>query len=580
MSDALLSTYVDAARRRRATAEDDLAVLEKREREIGLAFDDASAQLRIAVATVDALATERLEIQAHAAALRAKLRDMPSTFDSRILHRLPTELLNAVFDEIASEPDPWVVVPDKVFFNAERASAPFMISSVCHRWRDIALGMPGLWTYIALPALSASMGRSIYGAQLHVQRLLHRSGSKPLDVLLRWAEDDAQWEDLAIFREIVSIVAQQMKRWRRACFDFPLGIDVKGVEFLRCPAPLLEEFAIWSAGDKMLPSLYLPEYLPNSPRLRTFCSGTIFLAPRAALPSLRQAHITCDDHPVSAVWDVVGKMPALEELVLTFINPPSGPPDPPLTELRLSNLRSLTVEGNPLIVSTWAAMLSLPQVQQLTLPVWSIAALEPLIVSTLTGISELTVIADLADEVPILARGHAEILSLFTRLRVLVLACGVILTPDFMDRLILHNDSVVLPDLNRLVLAGLPLLVIEAESAVSFVKARHRMRDSPGAEGRPPATASITQFTVELIDVRAPVWFVPQLEQILGDGLVVHHAPNEHPKAQQEIVSNSDESEAEFTADEGDDSSESKDSPVGVFDGDEDDEDDAEFIPA
>ena len=69
--------------------------------------------------------------------------------------------------------------PDAIYEH-EKAKAPFLISSVCRRWRNIARNVPTLWTYFGFPDNPSQYTQ--HAARLQV--LLEASGSAPVDVIV------------------------------------------------------------------------------------------------------------------------------------------------------------------------------------------------------------------------------------------------------------------------------------------------------------------------------------------------------------------------------------------------------------
>jgi len=135
-------------------------------------------------------------------------------------------------------------LPEAVFpirYSPARMHAPFLLAAVCRNWRALALGLPELWTYIAVPALRHTPATASYRAVTGrirraitrglnprwvalVRLLLARSASANIEVVIPCFEADAlgdrdganvaMREEYALHRRIFELLAPHFKRVR------------------------------------------------------------------------------------------------------------------------------------------------------------------------------------------------------------------------------------------------------------------------------------------------------------------------------------------------------------------------------
>lgn len=106
------------------------------------------------------------------------------------IHRIPDEILGEIFEFCVLERVQW----DNTF---RYRLAPWLLTYICRRWRNVSLRTPGLWSYICIDARA----RPVYGPTLSVDNpvrmlepLITRSKSAPLHVQVR----NAKLEELRI----------------------------------------------------------------------------------------------------------------------------------------------------------------------------------------------------------------------------------------------------------------------------------------------------------------------------------------------------------------------------------------------
>ncbi|KAL1698550.1 hypothetical protein EV121DRAFT_217991 [Schizophyllum commune] len=93
----------------------------------------------------------------------------------RRISSLPTETLLDIFDHCR------VKYYDFFLDSISVRGGPLSVTSVCQRWRHVALSTPTLWTDVHLNILTYSLGDAI----ARLQGLLERSGDLPLSVIVQ-----------------------------------------------------------------------------------------------------------------------------------------------------------------------------------------------------------------------------------------------------------------------------------------------------------------------------------------------------------------------------------------------------------
>lgn len=110
-----------------------------------------------------------------------------AAFLRAFLSDIPDDVLAGIFTRVVDLPDDEWKESGRDAFNRERSSMPFVLAAVCSRWRRLALDLSCLWTYISLPTSDATQ------ATAHCKRIelsLVRSKRSPMDIFLRWRDDD------------------------------------------------------------------------------------------------------------------------------------------------------------------------------------------------------------------------------------------------------------------------------------------------------------------------------------------------------------------------------------------------------
>ncbi|KAJ7728131.1 hypothetical protein DFH07DRAFT_930570 [Mycena maculata] len=200
----------------------------------------------------------------------------------RSIDRLPNELLSAIFifaidQHCHDESDP-------------STTSPTTISQICHRWRQVALSIGGLWTNIVLtfPTSNGQLTRTL--------NWLERSKTSPLDILLDlrdpawdWDEDTHgfRWADM---KAVLTLLLPCASRWRTVelltdtwapIFAFlvhtrPVGPSLNRLEKLH----LARCNAYFAAKGELFAPAALSQHLP------------LFGGDEAVVPRLREVTLT------------------------------------------------------------------------------------------------------------------------------------------------------------------------------------------------------------------------------------------------------------------------------------------------
>ncbi|KAF8966867.1 hypothetical protein BDZ97DRAFT_584848 [Flammula alnicola] len=153
------------------------------------------------------------------------------------IHKLPVELLTYIFLEAIKEPDepggdtdPHSLRKSAMYrsrtpgspntrplLSAWNTENPTVLGQVCRYWRDLALGIPALWStiYIYYP-----MKTQVYLTKLW----LKRSGDYcPLNLTMKEVEPEYPEDDQNAFREMMDAFTEpsRIRRWKKIDFQFP-----------------------------------------------------------------------------------------------------------------------------------------------------------------------------------------------------------------------------------------------------------------------------------------------------------------------------------------------------------------------
>ncbi|KAG9045777.1 hypothetical protein FS837_005665 [Tulasnella sp. UAMH 9824] len=216
---------------------------------------------------------------------------------------LPAELLIAIFHYTLPSAEDGVPMP--------RAPSIRRLISVCHAWREAALGTPELWTLV-----------SSQDSFNHVEQALQLSNPMPLDVVYHC--DRSTKPDLTSFFKAVS---QTSSRWRRLDITHDGSIDdLQWME--EVSVPILENFYLKFVLDEDDWDFQQPRNLFKGsplPKLRTITlSGVPLLwelgqLAGGGLRHLELCEIVSHAPSVPQILDIIRLSPLLTTLSLNVV---------------------------------------------------------------------------------------------------------------------------------------------------------------------------------------------------------------------------------------------------------------------
>ncbi|KAJ7481108.1 hypothetical protein B0H11DRAFT_2024219 [Mycena galericulata] len=205
------------------------------------------------------------------------------------IDNLPPELLEVIFLHCLNALNA---------FPTTTTDAPLNLSRTCARWRDVASGIPSLWSTLRVSASHAASSPPVEV----VEKWMHLSGACSLSLsLVCQRRPETSVNDCASSEHGVSRVLElflfNMYRWRDVTFDFsrrappidyPPSLTAQG-------APQLESLEIhpflWSPLLRELPVPWLAAAVASAPLLHSFTSqfGKI---PRACFAQIPWGQLT------------------------------------------------------------------------------------------------------------------------------------------------------------------------------------------------------------------------------------------------------------------------------------------------
>lgn len=227
--------------------------------------------------------------------------------------------------------------------------APFVLSVVSHRWRDIALRTPELWSHIHVDCGSRKNTTSLAG---RLQTMIDRSGNVPITLYLENLHDAVSFQPW--YHDMVARLAPTSRRWVRVVISCVTANDVRMVsDRWRLLCPGLREVSIYCKDD--LAATALPAtFLAQCPNIRRIDLRNIAWSSVSDFSSLRKivlgpSHESLLTQP--ALLSMLRATPTVEYLKLLAFDDaniplPSSASRPPI----LPRLRHLCV--SPILFRT------------------------------------------------------------------------------------------------------------------------------------------------------------------------------------------------------------------------------------
>ncbi|KAK0204421.1 hypothetical protein DFS33DRAFT_653408 [Desarmillaria ectypa] len=313
---------------------------------------------------------------------RGQLRTPPPTemedvATSNIIHTLPNELLTLIFEAGSVLTFPSLVEPKSPFvpITVKKVSS-FMntVMHVCHRWRQVAIHTPALWTTLHISRSRKALDnlpsvKDFRNPMPWVTEHLMRSQCLPLDISL----DCRHISIKSVFNQLIP----ESHRWRSLVITIPSVQDLPNAlsSLKKIPAPSLETLEITSLKyhDSIAPNLtsfFRGGLSPNLSHVRLNRVSLSWLAfPLKGLTTLDLRFVIWPTFPHLA--EMLSGSPNLQNLILHIDNTAAKLLDRRgRAAITIPSLRSLEIrlfsQGSPTICP-FLQIFSIPALESLTL---------------------------------------------------------------------------------------------------------------------------------------------------------------------------------------------------------------------
>lgn len=273
--------------------------------------------------------------------------------------RVPNELLARIFEISCAA----YYCDDDNADTTDLESPPWGFTRVCRRWKDIALSLPKLWTFIRLPDVSTAP--KTYAPLM--QRYLSRSGDLPLSIDVVW--DDIELEPPA--RNLLKQIMLHASRWASVEFEFETDLETVTSAFNEIPGTLLALEVLRLTGLSCWPAEEVADLaihaFGEAPRLREVSFKAVAdFAENLAIPWSQITHFTCVEVTPGDMLNVLRHMSALEVCNLAYsFGYPDNSTSPVDVTVCLPRLRKLVLGDNG--VDQILEDMTLPALQDLSL---------------------------------------------------------------------------------------------------------------------------------------------------------------------------------------------------------------------
>ncbi|KAL0060444.1 hypothetical protein AAF712_012766 [Marasmius tenuissimus] len=218
--------------------------------EVALPYEDTRVEIADYIDLIRNLEDRILALKAKKEKAERRISTVASLFSP--IRRLPSEVLQEIFI-FAS-----VVEYGNMFGVASTwESRTLRISTVCYRWRSIALDTPEIWTRFGVELTQRALNP--------VQLFLDRSKSRPLSLtMIQTTTVDGATLD----ESVLGLLVSQSHRWQFVdsfdLFDYP---DINRLEREIISLPSIRNFVCWPVDLSQTGRIVLEEQLKKSPTL-------------------------------------------------------------------------------------------------------------------------------------------------------------------------------------------------------------------------------------------------------------------------------------------------------------------------
>jgi len=236
------------------------------------------------------------------------------------MDRLPVELHREIFCHLAGRPWEDPDADSAAFDWLSEARAPYLLASVCRRWRELALRTPALWAFIRLCD-------GIHARQFGRARVnLSRAGKHPLYFIL----DGRRVGFLNHFFDGLQLVKQYAPRLVRCYIHIPYNTQHENLAIFEQAMPLLRELRMIPTHGRSARLVVSPRsafgsqltlrllHLPDCPQLERLDSHAICIIPASSLGRLKRLSYNLRNSEAAPLWATLTRTPALEELIIVF----------------------------------------------------------------------------------------------------------------------------------------------------------------------------------------------------------------------------------------------------------------------
>jgi len=267
-------------------------------------LDNVEQRLAKLRAEVAKLEPEADALNAHIIVAASACQSLLSRFLREFFGAGPDDVLLLIFQEVIAAHDVWKI--GSVYYDHERAKAPFSLAAVCRRWRQLVRSTSALWTYFGLPKFADT-------TPAHLDRIVlltWLSQQSSIDVVVDWSSHVVDVDDAPHRLQILNAIGSLAARFRRvewAAAHESYGAALEGLhgstsQLTRlCVRSLTTRDTPQSVGSSAL------SYLPHAPRLQQFTwdgDNSIWAFAASSYESLTVLTIW-GDPPLRGVCDVL-----------------------------------------------------------------------------------------------------------------------------------------------------------------------------------------------------------------------------------------------------------------------------------